>query len=481
MTVSEDTKASISDFLQVPEVKEYEKYLGLSAVVRRKRKASLNYIKERVWSKLQGWKEKLLSQVGREILLKAVVQAIPTFAMSCFKLPVGLCLEIEALIRKFFWGQRGDNRKIHWVKWSELCKPKSQGGMGFKDLATFNDALLAKQTWRLLHDTQSLFYKIFKAKFFPNTSVMEARSPSNASYAWKSIMKGREVIKRGTVWRIGTGTSIRVWGDNWLPVKNKPRILSPKLEGTGTIWVSDLIDPINRTWKEDMLDRFFYDFEAATIKNIPLCRSIQEDVLIWPFNSDGEYSVKLGYRFLQEANTLQQPGPSNAEAMKPLWNKIWSMDVPNKVKNLVWRACTNSLPTKVNLVRRKVTSDGLCAICGVHQEDVVHALYCCPALSSLWSQTPIWNHEALKGSKNFTDVMGFVLAGNKEPELFSLVIWNLWNRRNNLRLGKTALPLDKITEHARARQLEALAPSAIPALHRSSHQLAWSPPEAQRY
>ncbi|XP_075649983.1 uncharacterized protein LOC142620506 [Castanea sativa] len=100
--VNEDTKALISNFLDILEVKEYEKYLGLLAVVGRNRKVSLNYIKERVWSKLQGWKEKLLSQAGREILLKVVVQAIPTFAMSCFKLPVGLCDEIEALIRKFF-------------------------------------------------------------------------------------------------------------------------------------------------------------------------------------------------------------------------------------------------------------------------------------------------------------------------------------------------------------------------------------------
>ena len=97
-----DTKNQLSNFLQVPEVKEYEKYLGLPAVVGRNKTESLNYIKERVWSKLQGWKEKLLSQAGREILLKAVVQAIPTFAMSCFKLPGGLCDEIEALIRKFF-------------------------------------------------------------------------------------------------------------------------------------------------------------------------------------------------------------------------------------------------------------------------------------------------------------------------------------------------------------------------------------------
>ena len=65
------------------------------------RRANLNYIKERVWGKLQGWKEKLLSQVGREVLLKVVVQAIPTFAMSCFKLLVGLGNDIKAMIRKF--------------------------------------------------------------------------------------------------------------------------------------------------------------------------------------------------------------------------------------------------------------------------------------------------------------------------------------------------------------------------------------------
>ena len=102
--------------LGVAEIKEYEKYLGLPAVVGRNKKASLNYIKDRVWGKLQGWKEKLLSQVGKEVLLKAVVQAIPTFAMSCFCLLVGLCEDIEMLIWKFWWRQRGDRRKIHWKK-----------------------------------------------------------------------------------------------------------------------------------------------------------------------------------------------------------------------------------------------------------------------------------------------------------------------------------------------------------------------------
>ena len=86
-----------------------------------------------------------MSQAGREVLIKAIVQAILTYTMGCFKIPLGLCYDIEAMVKKNFWGQRGDKRKIHWIKWSELTRSKLEGGMGFRDLALFNDSLLVKQ------------------------------------------------------------------------------------------------------------------------------------------------------------------------------------------------------------------------------------------------------------------------------------------------------------------------------------------------
>ena len=70
----------------------------------------------------------MLSQAGREVLIKMVAQAIPPYTMGCFKLPLALCHEIEVLIRKFWWGERGNQRKIHWVKWADCVNQNLRVG-----------------------------------------------------------------------------------------------------------------------------------------------------------------------------------------------------------------------------------------------------------------------------------------------------------------------------------------------------------------
>ena len=167
-----------------------------------------------MWKKLQGWEGKLLSQAGIEVLIKAVIQGIPTYTMSCFKLPTMLCHDIKSLVHKFWWGKKGDKRKVHWVKWDDLCQHKTQGGLGFKDLMMFNEAMLAKLAWRLLHDDNSLFYRVFKARFFPNGTILEAKEAPSTLYAWKIILKGRDVINKGALWRVGDGKQIKIWADN---------------------------------------------------------------------------------------------------------------------------------------------------------------------------------------------------------------------------------------------------------------------------
>ena len=112
-STSQAVQNTIKAALGVPVVQQYEKYLGLPSFIGWKKKERIDNIKQRVWKKLQGWEGKLSSQAGREILIKAVAQALPTYAMSCFKLLNGLCHDIEALVRKNFWGQIGEGWKVH--------------------------------------------------------------------------------------------------------------------------------------------------------------------------------------------------------------------------------------------------------------------------------------------------------------------------------------------------------------------------------
>jgi hypothetical protein len=82
---------------------------------------------------------------------------------------------------------------------------KQHGGMGFKDLVVFNLALLAKQSWRILQDPNSLVASILKEKHFPSGSFLSTNLGRRSSYAWRSICQAREVLEDGLLRRAGNG------------------------------------------------------------------------------------------------------------------------------------------------------------------------------------------------------------------------------------------------------------------------------------
>ena len=100
------------------------------------------------------------------MLIKAVAQPIPTYTMGVFQLPLKLCDELNAMCAKFLWGQVGNGRKIHGKSLDSLSQPKNDGGMGFRDLRSFNLAMAANQGWRLLHDHDSLLLSVSKLDTF---------------------------------------------------------------------------------------------------------------------------------------------------------------------------------------------------------------------------------------------------------------------------------------------------------------------------
>ena len=78
------------------------------------------------------------------------------------------------LLASFWWGDTSKKTRIHWRSWDSLCVSKMDGGVGFRDLEAFNLALLAKQWWRMVHNKESLSYKVLKAKYFPFNDPSDA-------------------------------------------------------------------------------------------------------------------------------------------------------------------------------------------------------------------------------------------------------------------------------------------------------------------
>lgn len=109
-----------------------------------------------VLAKILGWKQQFLSQAGKEVFIKTVALAVPTYPMNIFDLPDRLCSEIDVVLAKFWWGNRNKDRGIHWLRWDDLGRAKEDGGLSFRSLKDFNSALLVKQCWCLLHKPDSL-------------------------------------------------------------------------------------------------------------------------------------------------------------------------------------------------------------------------------------------------------------------------------------------------------------------------------------
>ena len=193
------------------------KYLGLPTPEGRLKADRFSPIQERLAKRCSAWNERCLSSAGKEVLIKSVAQAIPVYIMSVFMLPGTVQADLMRYIRRFWWGELGGMRKTHWIAWDKFTRPKGLGGLGFRDLKVFNQALLAWQAWRLIDRPTSLCARVLKAKYFPNGQLLDTAFPTNQSPTWKAIVHGLELVKKGVIWRIGSGEQIRIWRDPWIP------------------------------------------------------------------------------------------------------------------------------------------------------------------------------------------------------------------------------------------------------------------------
>ena len=188
----------------------------------------------------------------------------------------------------------------------------------------------------------------------------------------------------GARFRVGNGKSIKIWQHHWLPIKHPPLVSSPVIKSMVNAMLDCLIDTNTGKWNAEMIEGVLIPAKAELVQRIPLPRSQTEDVLYWPFTADGQYNCKSGYKFLKDLEGNSEVR-TQSEMERRAWKNIWSLEIPNKYKHLVWRACRNSLPTKQNMVRRTIIQQSSCDHCSLQAEDTLHALLSCTGLDEAWN------------------------------------------------------------------------------------------------
>ncbi|KAI8548092.1 hypothetical protein RHMOL_Rhmol07G0245500 [Rhododendron molle] len=158
-----------------------------------------------------------------------------------------------------------------------------------------NEALLARQGWRLIQNPQSYWARIIKGLYFPNCSFLEAKRGSRVSWAWLSLLQGREILYKGLRWQVQNGESIRFWEDRWVPSSPNFRISSPKPVECDIEEVKDVIDQVKGSWKKELLTKVVTQEEMQELLSIPISQVNRKDHLVWHYTKNGSYSVKSGW------------------------------------------------------------------------------------------------------------------------------------------------------------------------------------------
>ncbi|XP_062102876.1 uncharacterized protein LOC133813856 [Humulus lupulus] len=269
---------SICGELGIHEADDTSTYLGLLNILGPKKSVILGYLKDRIQQRIHGWEGRFLSRAGKEILLKTVAQALPNYAMSDFD-----------------------------------CHRLS-----FRSLRDFNLALLGKQGWRLLLHPNSLVSRVYKARYFPRGNFLSAKLGGSPRFIWRSIVEAQQIVKQGASIRVGSGRSISILEDPWLPNVEDPYIHSshPSLVNTN---VSQLMITGQNQWDKDILQDLFIARDVDLISSIPINEE-ETDSWYWRFEHRGIYTVKSAYAAIQAEKTTNAASDNSG-----FWRRLWQL------------------------------------------------------------------------------------------------------------------------------------------------------------
>lgn len=457
------------------------KYLGLPEHFGRKNKDMFSSIVDKMKQRSLNWSNQFLSTAGKATMIQSVLSPIPSYAMSCFELPISLCKRIQSVLTKFWWDAKDGVKKICWISWDTLTQPKSEGGLGFRDVQIFNHALLAKIGWRIITNPNCLLAKVLLGKYCHKTSFLKFEATSAISHGWRGILTGRNLLLRHLGKAVGNGESTSVWNDSWIKPETDLKPIGSVLLKDNDLMVADLLTRETKEWNLGMIDNLFPEMKEHILSLRPSLLGAP-DTFVWPLQKSGNYSVKSGYYSEIKATKSFREDSGDTHNWKKL---IWSQHLSPKLKYFIWKVGSNALPTGRNLQRKGVLSNTACIRCGA-PETMEHILFQCQFAKRVWSNGP-WIRQ-LDTSQDLTFFDTLQESWNRTPlppygfttNVFPWFFWAIWIARNQLLFENRTQPPEETSLKAilALKEREAAQPPRAKAAtigSQSAHRLNLAP------
>jgi hypothetical protein len=263
------------------------------------------------------------------------------------------------------------------MAWKDLCLPFEQGGLGFRSYESFNEAMIAKLAWWVLSGRDSFCVKVLKAKYHVGSNWLDSPPPKLASFVWRGIEGAKSLLARGACKLVGSGDSILVWNEPWIPgLPDFKHVPKASLDIIPCLTVAQLMNEAKSQWNQNMLSSLFDQDTILAIQNIPRWRVNQQDRWIWLKTYTGEFSVKSTFR---EACQVDQGIEVNA-----VMKKIWQTQLHQRLKMLLWRIAASVLPTSDSLIRFLPNLEISSPFCNVCDESIIHLFWECSLARAIW-------------------------------------------------------------------------------------------------
>ena len=432
--IEESCRQELRDILGIQNIGGMGSYLGLPESLGGSKVQVFGFVQETLNNRVNGWTFRFFTKGRKEVIIKSVVTALPNHVMSVYRLPKATVKKLTSAVAQFWWSPGGGTKGIHWKSWDKLCVPKDNGGLGFKDLTDFNTAMLGKQLWRLIEKPNTLFSRVFKGRYYRNASPLEPIRSYSPSYGWRSITSARSLVCKGLIKRVGTGSSISVWNDPWLPfTRPRPANKNPN-HCYPDLTVDSLIHSASRTWNLQAISTLVSPEDIKIITSIPLSTNQMDDRLGWHFTNNGKYTVQSGYQVERVYPDKEKPPDFYGPTVDVLKAYCWKLKCPPKIRHFLWQLLSGCIAVMKNLNARGIHGDIFCSRCGDQEESINHVFFYCPPARQVWALSKIPsnpNNFPLDSFFANMDHLFWRVNPKMDDHQFAWILWYIWKGRNN--------------------------------------------------